>query len=62
MWAKVLEHKLTSHLLTYQVPPYFTDEERKGMLDAASLAGLNVLSLINTQTAGVLTIFSFLWM
>ena len=34
------------------VPSYFTDHERHAMLDAASIAGLNCLRLMNDSTAG----------
>ena len=34
-----------------QVPCYFTDTERRAMLDAAHMAGLNVLKLMNDTTA-----------
>ncbi|EAS31382.2 hsp88-like protein [Coccidioides immitis RS] len=33
------------------VPPWFTDSQRRGMLDAAQIAGLNCLRLINDTTA-----------
>ncbi|XP_013790066.1 heat shock 70 kDa protein 4-like [Limulus polyphemus] len=33
------------------VPVYFTDRERRAMLDAAQIAGLNVLRLMNEPTA-----------
>lgn len=36
------------------VPSYFTQHERQAVLDAASLAGLNVLSLIDETTAAAL--------
>ncbi len=35
-----------------QVPSYFTDAQRRAMLDAASIAGLNCLRLMNDTTAG----------
>ena len=34
------------------VPAYFTDAERLAMLDAANIAGLNCLRLLNDSTAG----------
>jgi hypoxia up-regulated 1 len=34
------------------VPPFWTHRERQSLLDAADLAGLRVLSLINDETAG----------
>ncbi|XP_044735418.1 heat shock 70 kDa protein 4 isoform X2 [Chrysoperla carnea] len=36
------------------VPSYFTNAERKALLDAASIAGLNVLRLMNETTATAL--------
>jgi len=36
-------------------PSYFTDCERRGLLDAASMAGLNVLKLMNDTTATALS-------
>eukprot|EP00455_Lapot_gusevi_P038029 TRINITY_DN4264_c0_g2_i1.p1 TRINITY_DN4264_c0_g2~~TRINITY_DN4264_c0_g2_i1.p1 ORF type:complete len:890 (-),score=423.85 TRINITY_DN4264_c0_g2_i1:69-2738(-) len=36
------------------VPPFFTNKERQALLDAADLAGLNVLGLINENTAAAL--------
>ena len=36
------------------VPPYFTLLQRQALLDAASLAGLNVLSLVHSHTAAAL--------
>jgi heat shock protein 4 len=33
------------------VPPFFTDQQRRALLDAAKIAGLNVLRLVNEQTA-----------
>lgn len=35
------------------VPAYFTDAERHAMLDAATIAGLNCLRLMNDTTAGI---------
>jgi len=37
------------------VPSYFTNAERKALLDAASIAGLNVLRLFNETTATALS-------
>ncbi|BES99041.1 MreB/Mbl protein [Nesidiocoris tenuis] len=37
------------------VPFYFTDSERRALLDAAQIAGLNVLRLMNETTATALT-------
>ena len=36
------------------VPSFYTQHERRALLDAASLAGLNVLALINENTAAAL--------
>jgi len=36
------------------VPPYFTDTQRRALLDAAEIAGLNVLRLLNDPTASIL--------
>ena len=36
-----------------QVPDFFTDTQRRGMLDAAAIAGLNCLRLMNDTTAGI---------
>lgn len=38
----------------FQVPSYFTNAERKALLDAAAIAGLNVLRLFNETTATAL--------
>lgn len=35
-----------------QVPSFFTDAERRSVLDATQIAGLNCLRLINDTTAG----------
>jgi len=35
------------------VPAFYTQRERQAIIDAAELAGLNVLSLINDHTAGM---------
>ena len=37
-----------------QVPCFFTDAERRALLDAAQMAGLNVLRLMNETTATAL--------
>lgn len=36
-----------------QVPSYFTDAERRSVLDAAQIVGLNCLKLMNDMTAGM---------
>lgn len=38
----------------FQVPSFFTDAERRSVFDAAQIAGLNCLRLINDTTAGQL--------
>ncbi|KAL2865343.1 Hsp70 chaperone Hsp88 [Aspergillus lucknowensis] len=40
--------------VTISVPAWFTDVQRRAMLDAAEIAGLNVLRLINDTTATAL--------
>ena len=35
-----------------QVPSYFTDAQRRALLDASNIAGLNCLRLMNDTTAG----------
>ncbi len=40
------------------VPPFWTHHERHALLDAADLAGLRVLSLINDETAGNLILIN----
>jgi hypoxia up-regulated 1 len=46
----MIKHNLTPEF-GQQVPPYYTMEERLGIIEAAKLAKLNVLSLINDGTA-----------
>lgn len=36
-----------------QVPCYYTDAERRSVVDAAQIAGLNCLRLMNETTAGI---------
>lgn len=38
-------------LINPQVPGYWTDAQRRALLDAASIAGLNCLRLLNELTA-----------
>ncbi|PHH59011.1 hypothetical protein CDD81_3948 [Ophiocordyceps australis] len=40
--------------LCMSVPPWFTDAQRRALLDAAEIAGLKVLRLINDNTAAAL--------
>lgn len=42
-----------------QVPCYYTDAERRSVLDAAQIAGLNCLRLMNETTAGLWQILSW---
>ena len=39
-------------LFPQQVPQYYTDLERRGVLHAADIAGLNCLKVISDTTAG----------
>eukprot|EP00965_Chrysotila_dentata_P208381 6184654-Pleurochrysis_carterae.AAC.3 len=51
-------HPLTrthAHPPSAQVPAYFTECERRAMLDAAQIVGLNVLRLMTDVTAGAYT-------
>lgn len=36
-----------------KVPSFFTDAERRSLMDACQIAGLNCLRLINDTTAGL---------
>lgn len=36
-----------------EVPSFFTDAERRSMIDASQIAGLNCVRLINDTTAGM---------
>lgn len=40
-----------------QVPCYYSDAERRSVLDAAQIAGLNCLRLMNETTAGWYSVF-----
>lgn len=40
------------HLIFLQVPCFYTDAERRSVMDATQIAGLNCLRLINESTAG----------
>lgn len=42
---------ITHSDMVLSVPSYFTDQERKALLDAAKIAGVNVLKLMNESTA-----------
>jgi len=39
---------------TSKVPCFYTDSERRSVIDAAQIAGLNCLRLMNETTAGEL--------
>ena len=39
-------------VLTFQVPSFFTDAERRSFIYATKVAGLNCLRLFNDTTAG----------
>ena len=45
--------------LFLKVPCYFTDTERRAMLNAAQIAGWNCLRLLNETTAGQWNIYFF---
>ncbi|MQM00420.1 hypothetical protein Taro_033148 [Colocasia esculenta] len=46
--------KVPVHDLVIAVPPYFGQSERKGVIQAALLAGINVLALINEHAGAAL--------
>ncbi|XWS74632.1 hypothetical protein CRYUN_Cryun01aG0015000 [Craigia yunnanensis] len=46
--------KVTVKDAVVSVPPYFGQAERKGLMKAAELAGINVISLINEHSAAAL--------
>ncbi|KAI9892822.1 MAG: Heat shock 70 kDa protein 4L [Vezdaea aestivalis] len=48
------ELKLPVSDIVISVPPWFTDSQRRGILDGADIAGLKVLRLINDTTATAL--------
>jgi len=45
-----VQQPVTEAVIT--VPPYFNQAERRAVMNAAELAGLKILQLINTNTAG----------
>lgn len=47
--SKLIPHQVVDAVLT--APSYFTQRERQALIDAAEIAGINVLSLINEPTA-----------
>ncbi|CAJ2514237.1 Uu.00g023560.m01.CDS01 [Anthostomella pinea] len=49
-----LELKLPVSDIVVSVPPWFTDGQRRSMLDAAEVAGLKILRLMNDTTAAAL--------
>lgn len=40
------------YLIFLQVPCFYTDAERRSVMDATQIAGLNCLRIINETTAG----------
>ncbi|KAH6899046.1 heat shock protein 70 family [Thelonectria olida] len=48
------ELKLTVSDICMSVPPWFTDVQRRALIDAAEIAGLKLLRLINDNTAAAL--------
>lgn len=42
-------------LLCPQVPSYYTDAQRRAVLDASSISGLNCLRLLNETTSSMIT-------
>ncbi|KAK7423765.1 adenyl-nucleotide exchange factor sse1 [Neonectria magnoliae] len=48
------ELKLPVSDICMTVPPWFTDVQRRGLIDAAEIAGLKLLRLINDNTAAAL--------
>ncbi|KAI1042552.1 hypothetical protein LB505_004174 [Fusarium chuoi] len=48
------ELKLPVQDVCLSVPPWFTDVQRRALIDAAEIAGLRVLRLINDGTAAAL--------
>merc|ERR1719424_2266198 len=53
----IAEHDQSApvHDVVLAVPAYFTDVERRAVLDAANIAGLNCLRLMNDTTAAALS-------
>ena len=52
-WLKMaLLNVNVSCLIFWQVPCFYTDAERRSVMDATQIAGLNCLRLINETTAG----------
>ncbi|KAJ5902112.1 hypothetical protein N7495_002640 [Penicillium taxi] len=49
--TKELKAKVPISDVTISVPSWFTDIQRRAMIDAADIAGLNVLRLVNDTTA-----------
>ncbi|VDO94787.1 unnamed protein product [Soboliphyme baturini] len=48
--SRFAEEPVTDAIIT--VPPYFNQVERSAMMRAADLAGINLISLMNDNTAG----------
>ena len=55
-WKLQAEEALKTKVkdIVISTPAYFVDSERRAILDAASIAGLNVLKLMNDTTATAL--------
>lgn len=51
-WLSEQLEELCLKLQSLQVPSFFTDAERRSVLDAAQIVGLNCLRLMNDMTAG----------
>ena len=56
IWKLQAEEALKTKVkdIVISTPAYFVDSERRAILDAASIAGLNVLKLMNDTTATAL--------
>ena len=50
----ILYYTSLYNVLTLQVPSYFTDAQRRALLDASVISGLNCLRLLNETTASML--------
>lgn len=49
---KSISRNILCHYFWKQVPSFFTDAERRSVMAAAQIAGLNCLKLMNETTAG----------
>jgi hypothetical protein len=50
--SKIYSVKVIFLLFLNQIPSFFTDAERRSVMAAAQVAGLNCLRLMNETTAG----------